>query len=132
MTTPHGYVFTITGRPISKKNSRRIIQAGGRPRVIPSKAYVKFHVNALEQLMTQRKRPPFTGPVYVKYTFHIKGKYRVDVDNLMSSINDCLEDAYIIENDNQIVTGEFHKIGRADDWHTEITIAKYPAKEGGE
>lgn len=45
---------------------------------------------------------PFKAPYSVTYTFNRKGKITGDIDNLMASINDILEEANVIENDKYI------------------------------
>jgi len=109
--------ITINGRPASKKNSRRNFGHIS----LPSKAYERFHEDALWQLKKVKER--FTGPVEVKYDFYQKGKLSQDVDNAITSINDVLQDAGIIDNDTHITEGYFRKQS-ASNWWTIITIKK--------
>lgn len=108
--------ITITGQPYSKKNSRRNFGHVS----LPSKAYERFHEDALWQL--KKIKIKFTGRVHIQYIFYQKGKMRQDADNAIASINDVLQDAGIIKDDNNIVSGEFVKLGNCDAWETEITI----------
>lgn len=112
-------LIVIKGRPISKKNSRRNFKNVS----LPSVAYQTFEADALKQL--EKYRCKFEGLVHVKYVFHIKGRYRVDVDNLVAGVNDVLEKAGIISNDNNIDAIEARKINGAKDWLTEIVIESY-------
>jgi Holliday junction resolvase RusA-like endonuclease len=113
--------MTITGRPISKKNSRRNFIRYGKMISVPSAAYEKFENFALEQLMPHKKKK-YTGNIAVHLEFYIKGKYRADVDNLSTSILDILEKSTIIENDNQVIELHAKKIPGCGGWSTKIKI----------
>jgi len=112
--------ITVTGRPISKKNSKRIITVRGRPILISSKAYLLFEKSALWQLKAYKER--HQGPVEVHYVFEMKGKMDTDFDNLISGLNDVLEKAGIIDNDKNIQFGSFAKYHGFKDWRTLIKI----------
>lgn len=110
----------ITGRPISKKNSKRII--GGRsPRLMSSDAYIRFEENALSQIESKRC---LKGKLDISYVFYMKGKLDSDLDNMIAGINDILEKAEVIENDKNIVSMSAIKMHGANDWKTEIEITK--------
>jgi len=112
--------LTIQGRVISKKNSKRIVRAGTRLIPITSKAYGQFRELALWQLKTCKER--FTSAVDVILTFQLKGQLNADLDNLVTSVADVLQDAGIIENDVQIVSITAKKHLGFGDWNTHITI----------
>lgn len=114
--------ITITGRPIVKKNSKQVFKTNGRIIVTTSKAYKRFEAEALQQLLTARKH---TGLVSVHCDFYVKGKYRVDGDNLYTSITDILQEAKIIQDDVHIMRGSWHKIPGCSGWSTKITIEPY-------
>lgn len=114
--------ITITGRPASKKNNRRNFGHVS----LPSKAYERFHEDALWQLKTVQAR--FTGKVRIDYWFMQKGKMRQDVDNAMASINDVLQDAGIIWDDNDVYVGSFEKLPYAADWSTRVLIQEIDNK----
>src|SRR5262245_35418860 len=107
--TPHELIeLRILGRPVSKKNSRVLVRRpGSRGRGIlslPSHAYERFRASALAQLHSQvRPHAPLTCPVRVDYTFYQKGRLRQDVDNAIASINDILQEAEILFDDDLIV-----------------------------
>lgn len=105
----------IDGAPHSKKNNRRNFGHIS----LPSKAYETFHESALWQLKKVKDR--FTGRVHVHYTFIQKGKMHQDCDNAIASINDVLQDAGIIVDDNDIVSGTFEKRSGSE-WKTLIEI----------
>jgi len=117
-------------RPISKKNSKRWLMRGRRPFLIPSKAYESFEKEAVFQIQQQIKHAypgfePFATPISATYFFVLKGRLRADVDNLMASINDVLQKAGVIVDDNLIVMGAFHK-EQGKDWHVQVELEDYP------
>ena len=126
--------FTLTGRPISKKNSKRIFSSGsGRPRVLPSVAYEKYKQSCLEQIMILRSkgvipRETITGLVQVGTYIAVKGKYNVDADNIHTSILDILQDARVIENDDLVNFGMYSKTGMCEEWSVDVVINYYEGK----
>lgn len=114
----------LTSRPISKKNSKRWLMRGRRPFLIPSEAYTKFEKEALNEIRGQIPIgfETFNEQVFVDYKFQIKGNYHVDVDNLVSGINDILQKAGIILDDDLITGGAFLK-GKGDEWLTEVIVS---------
>lgn len=109
--------ITLLGRPISKKNNRRNFGHTS----LPSVAFEKFHHSAMAQLC-YKGYPKFTNPVSIDYVFYMKGKLDTDIDNLQAGINDCLQDAGILEDDKLIVQCHAIKIAGKKDWLTEISI----------
>lgn len=132
--------ITITGRAISKKNSKQIIRAGTRMLLIPSKQYKTFEKDALQQLVDQGLTDlvgkdeympvkMFTTPIKVDYIFHMKGKMDSDGDNMEAGINDILQKSGIIQNDSLIREWTGKKIPLCLQWKTEITITTLPDAE---
>jgi len=109
-------------RVASKKNSRRNY---GRIS-LPSKAYVKFHENAAIYLLPY-KRLHFTTPVEIKIVYSIKGKYHQDIDNVVSSVFDCLTDYGIIADDDLCHQVTAVKKPGQVDWLCEINIRELEA-----
>lgn len=116
------WTATITGRPVSKKNSPRIFRNGGRTVRLPSEAYGRFHEDALWQLKGKTPREPYPGDVAIEIDLYIKGRLRQDWDNAAASIGDVLQDAGVIADDDQIVHGTVIKHRDAPDWKTEIRL----------
>lgn len=106
----------ILGRVISKKNNYRV-RGGG---IYCTKAWKAYEESALKQLLQYRER--YTGSVYVYYTFEIKGKMDIDTSNAITALDDLLEKSGIIDNDKNIVGGEFVKYHGFEDWVTKIRI----------
>ncbi len=117
--------INITGRPIVKKNRMQIVYAGGRPRPIPSKAYKRFENDAIPQIIEQTLGKKFRGSIELDVKFYIKGKYHVDLDNLISSICDVLQASGTIVDDDLITAITATKVGNCSDWLTEIGIRDF-------
>lgn len=97
--------FEIPYRIIAKKNSKQVVRNNGRTFVISSKAYREFEEVTTELLgytvaprLGAQLKPPYT----CAYDIYFKGAYEADLDNLIASINDCMEKAGLIENDKYI------------------------------
>lgn len=116
----------LKGRPATKKNSKQVFRnpRTGKICISSSKAFTRFETDALYQIMEQKCRKNI-NPCHVEITFYIKGKYRVDVDNLITSIFDILQASGVIENDNQIDSVTAKKINGNEEWLTKIVIEEY-------
>lgn len=100
--------FTIPGAPRTKKNSGRIVRAGGRARMLPSKQVVEWNRAAQLHLI----------PVLQQLSWHPNGItdevnccalfYRHalvgDAVGFYQALADALEEAGIVENDRLIVS----------------------------
>lgn len=81
----------------TKKNSSRIVIAGPKRMLIPSKAYKDF----------EHKCEPYLQPLKIDYPinlnckFYMKTRRRVDLNNLLSSITDVLVKHQVIVDDNK-------------------------------
>ena len=94
--------LTIPLTPVTKKNSQRIIVAGGRPRIIPSAKYKQYEkdVGAFMPFVSE----PIKTPVNVRAVFYMPTRRRVDLVNLQEALLDVLTLYGVIEDDNaQIV-----------------------------
>jgi Holliday junction resolvase RusA-like endonuclease len=93
---------------------------GGRLVSLPSKPYENFRELAMYQL--KKYHQTYSGPIYIDMVFNIKGKYRVDLDNLVTAILDILQDAKVIDDDNNVIHLTASKHNGADEWSTNIVI----------
>lgn len=91
--------LTICGRPITKKNSSRIVTCGGYPRLLPSKAYVHYQKDSLRQI-TGRDRVKIDQPINLKVLYYMPTRHRVDLVNLLEATCDILVDAGVLADDN--------------------------------
>lgn len=109
--------FIIPLRVASKKNNRRNF---GRIS-LPSKAYEKFHSLVAQYLLPYRNLK-ITTPFELEITYRIKGKYKQDVDNVLSSVLDCMQDYGLIVDDNLCYRADIVKIGGNLNWYCAVTI----------
>jgi Holliday junction resolvase RusA-like endonuclease len=96
--------LTISGDTVSKKNSKKIIYVRGRPIIIPSYAYKKWHDQAMSQLWGKK---PVAGQIEaIEMILYPSTKRKFDLSNHTESLMDLLVDAGIIQDDNYEVVPE--------------------------
>lgn len=98
--------FTVKLPPVSKKNSQRILvnRATGRPFISPSKQYKEYEKAAM--WFIPKPKEPINEPVNVKCIFYMPTKRKVDLTNLLESIDDVMVKAGLLEDDNfSIIAG---------------------------
>lgn len=98
--------LTVKGKPITKKNSMRMVTnpKTGRVFPIPSKAFVDYQKISLSQV--RRPKQTIDQPVNVQAVYYMPTRHRVDITNLLSATHDLLVDAGVLEDDNsKIVVG---------------------------
>ncbi|HSW62194.1 MAG TPA: RusA family crossover junction endodeoxyribonuclease [Dissulfurispiraceae bacterium] len=118
--------FTLAGSIRSKKNSKRIIVAGSRRIILPSKAYVAWERQvqlAIARACSHAYQRPLLpdGDVHVEAHIYYKGG-KPDLSGALESIGDALE-GYIWANDSQIVSWDgsrlYHDLKNP---RTEVTV----------
>ena len=116
--------ITITGRPISKKNSKIVgrNRYSGKQFFTSSKQWQTFEKDALNQLLGVSAK--FTGNFRIDYKFSCYKGLSLDVDNAISGINDILQLAGIIDDDKNLTLGSFEKIPQCLEWKSEIEITQ--------
>lgn len=119
--------ITINGRPITKKNSQRIVinKATGRPLVLPSRQYKQYEQDAGWQIKC--KGMMIDCPVNVKCLYYMPTRHKVDLCNLLEATCDILVKYKVLADDNSnIVAG--HDGSRVlydkENPRCEITITK--------
>lgn len=122
------YTFTIPLEAKTKKNSQRIIHAGGRPRIIQSQQYLEY-----EQHCSLYLKPlDIDYPINLKCLFYMPTLRRVDLSNLLASISDILVHHDVIRDDNfriiKSYDGSRVKYDKLNP-RTEIEITKYDNDE---
>lgn len=94
------YKYTIPLPPITKKNSQRILRAGGRSFIAPSAAYAKYEQAAMWYL-TPKPRIPIAYSVQVVCIYYMLTRRRVDLTNLCEATHDILVKAGVLADDNR-------------------------------
>lgn len=100
------YRFVIHGAPRTKKTSNRIVYGNGRPFILASTAYMKYHRIAVPQLQIIAGHlggMPLTSPVNCAATFYRKTAVG-DAVGYMQGLADLLQDGGILVNDKLIVS----------------------------
>lgn len=127
--------LTLYGPPRTKKNSARILQAGGRRFVAPSAAFAEYQAQCLRQLWALPEPLParISTPVNLRCVYYMPTRRRVDLVNLIEATCDILVKAGVLEDDHcRIVAGhdgsrvEYDKGNpRAEIWIEEMEKADY-------
>ena len=98
------WLYLITGRPITKKNSGRYVRPGSKSCLLPSKQFEAYEKSALWQLRCQ-KRPdvPLACPVNLRVEYYMPNrKGWPDLMGLIQATADILQDAGILADDGYI------------------------------
>jgi len=91
--------LVLPGRVPSKKNSKRIVIAGGRPRLISSEAFTAWHEEMMLRVRRYRPKKPIARAA-VAITFFAENRRRFDLSNAAESVMDLLVDAEILTDDS--------------------------------
>lgn len=121
--------LVILGKAASKKNSSRIVRAGGKPDgvpfILPSRVSGAWNREALHQIRAQWRGAPLQGPVRVTYLFvRTDNMHEADLGNYVSAVDDALQAAGVIANDRNIVQSHANKVlERAGTARVEVWVA---------
>ena len=91
--------ITLQGRPITKKNSSRVVKCGNFTKILPSKQFTQYEKDCLRQI-TGDKRLKIKEPCNLKCVYFMPTKHRVDLVNLLEATCDILVNAEVLEDDN--------------------------------
>lgn len=91
--------IVLYGKPITKKNSGRIVNNGSRPFLLPSKQFIKYEKDCKKQI-TGKYRVNIDYPVNLKAVYYMPTRHRVDLTNLLNATNDILVDCNVLSDDN--------------------------------
>ena len=94
--------ITIPLDPVTKKNSGRIITSGGKPRILPSGAFMRYE-SACGVFLGRFKGMRINTPVEVTCRFYMRTHRKVDLTNLLEAIDDILVHYGVIEDDNSAI-----------------------------
>ena len=93
--------FTIPLIPVSKKNSQRIVNNGGKYILLPSKQYVDYEEKA--GWFIPKLPKPISEPLNIKCLFYMPTKRRCDLTNMLEAIDDVMVKYRLIEDDNYTI-----------------------------
>lgn len=122
--------ITVPLAPITKKNSMRIVRnrKTGKRRIMPSQQYMDYEAEAVWYCIGAGVRCPIEEPVEVKCLFYMPTRRRVDLTNLLESIDDVLVRAGVLLDDHSgiIVSHDGSRVlYDKDNPRTEVYIADY-------
>lgn len=89
--------------------------------VLPSKGYSASAESIMWDFKESAKGRSFDCDVVIEYVFFTK-KVKVDIDNLMASVNDMLQEIGVISDDSNVVAGTFQKVVGGNRWGCVLTI----------
>ena len=94
--------ITVPLAPITKKNSMRIMHSSktGKPFIMPSQKYMDYEAEAVWHCKMARVQRPIEEPVEVKCLFYMPTRRKVDLTNLLESIDDVLVRAGVLKDDH--------------------------------
>lgn len=117
--------FIIDLKPVTKKNSQRIVMCGKYPRILPSKAYEKYEKDC--KAFMPHMNEPIDYPVNVKAIYYMPTRRRVDLTNLHEALHDIMVHYHVLADDNSniVVSTDGSRV-LVDKWHphTEIEITR--------
>jgi len=96
----------LSGRIPSKKNSRRIVTANGRPRLLSSKEYLAWERGALLEIRAGWEEKKIIKCKSITYDFMFPCKRVRDLSNAVEGVNDTLVRAGVLLDDNWQITGD--------------------------
>lgn len=90
--------ITIPGRPITKKNSMRLVQSGGRTFPVPSKQFAEYQERA--GYFIPCKWTAISFPVNIRCMYYMPTHGKVDLTNLLEATCDILVHYGVIQDDH--------------------------------
>lgn len=113
------YTFTITGRPITKKNSMRRTKNS----LMQSRQYAAYEESALWQLKVRHKENTIDCPVIMTALYYMPNrKSWPDLIGLLQATCDILEKAAILANDRLVVGFGDSRIAGIDKQNPHVDI----------
>lgn len=98
--------LTLLGDPRTKKNSQRLVSAGGRTVPLASRAYSEYRDICLWQIPPPIRAMGIAEPVNLKCVYYMGTRRKVDLCNLIEATCDILVDAGVLADDNsRVVAG---------------------------
>ena len=121
----------LKGRPITKKNSQRIVQVRGHIRVIPSKQYLEYLAACRWQINVLRMgEMKISSPINLQCVYYMPTRHRVDLVNLLEATCDILVECGLLADDNsKIVVSHDGSRVEYDKNNPRVEIEITPAEE---
>jgi len=117
-------LITISGRPITKKNSQQIVRnpKTKKPRVIQSDAYIAYEEECLWKLRRYSANK-FSGPVQIRALYWMPNRQSwPDLMGLLQATCDILQKAEIIVNDRNVISLDGSRIVGVDKANPRVEI----------
>lgn len=94
--------LTILGQTPAQKNSKSIAinRATGKPFIMSNQNVKTWQNTAAIQLLRYRIKEPLQGKQELSIMFYVKDNRRRDLDNMLTTIQDALVKAGILEDDS--------------------------------
>jgi Holliday junction resolvase RusA-like endonuclease len=102
----------LSGRIPSKKNSKRIVTANGRPRLLSSKEYLAWERGALLEIRDTWEDKVIIKCKSITYDFMFPCKRKRDLSNAVEGVNDTFVRAGVLKDDNWQITGDIILTGQ--------------------
>ena len=127
--------ITVPLAPVTKKNSMRIVRnrKTGKRRIMPSQQSMDYEAEALWHCKRARVQRPVEEPVEVKCLFYMPTRRKVDLTNLLESIDDVLVRAGVLKDDHSgiIVSHDGSRVlYDKDNPRTEVFIREMECADG--
>lgn len=127
--------ITIPMPPVTKKNSMRIVRnrKTGKRRIMPSQQSTDYEAEAVWHCKRARVQRPIEEPVEVKCLFYMPTRRKVDLTNLLESIDDVLVRAGVLKDDHSgiIVSHDGSRVlYDKDNPRTEVFIREMECADG--
>lgn len=116
---------TIPIKPVTKKNSGRIVYRGRKPLLLPSEKFSQYQNECGWFIKPPQK--PIDCKCNIKAVYYMPDRRRVDITNLHSALHDILTHYRVIDDDNcKIVIGTdgSRVMYDKDNPRTEVVITK--------
>ena len=125
-TEPLYIKLIIPVKPRTKKNSQQIMKAGNKRWIGPSKAAIDFELQCGWWIKTALRKK-INEPVNVRVRFFVDSKRKVDLTNLLESIDDVLVRYGVLADDNAgIIAGHDGSRVYVDRIHPRLEIEIRP------
>ncbi len=92
----------LNGQVPAQKNSKSIAynRGTGKPFIMSNKNVKDWQYDAAIQLLTLKIKQPFEGRTEMSIKFFVKDNRRRDLDNMLTTIQDALVKANILQDDS--------------------------------